>query len=281
MTQAPSPHQAPRPHYADDEISLVELYLILCRRKIWIFGAVVACTLAGGLYAFIAPNEYRTTASLHLGTMPLTSVEAAPGPLEESYVTVERAQAMNALQFVDGARVEASVPSGRNAGPQDILTIRATGDSPEAVVELANTVAEELVNAHATLMDERLVTLTARAETLTERQAAAEMSREELTQSINTLRESNPVVAALLLQERGQVDRRIADLETERFTLESKLVPPHTRATKLLTHASVPSSPAQPNRSLIMALSVVLGLMGGLFLAFVVEFLHNARKATP
>lgn len=52
----------------DDEISLVELWLILARRRWWLFGIALAVLIAGSLYAAFQATEQAYTTTLRLAT---------------------------------------------------------------------------------------------------------------------------------------------------------------------------------------------------------------------
>ena len=56
-----------------------------------------------------------------------------------------------------------------------------------------------------------------------------------------------------------------------------KLARPLTQPTELMGEINAPTEPAKPKKALVVALSAVLGLMGGVMLAFIAEFIGKAR----
>lgn len=55
------------PACADDEIDLVDLFLVLWRRKVMIVLCTLACLLVGGLYAFTQTQTFRYVTALEIG----------------------------------------------------------------------------------------------------------------------------------------------------------------------------------------------------------------------
>jgi LPS O-antigen subunit length determinant protein (WzzB/FepE family) len=77
--------------------------------------------------------------------------------------------------------------------------------------------------------------------------------------------------------ERGRLSTALNALDAEKPSLMQKLTRPLTQPTELMGEITAPTKPAKPKKALVLALSVVLGLMGGVMLAFVAEFAAKAR----
>lgn len=73
-----------------DEISLVDLLLVFVRHKTVFFITVVACLLAGGVYAWLKPVSYTYTTLIEIGTQ---FVEGEPQPLEAPDSALAKIQA--------------------------------------------------------------------------------------------------------------------------------------------------------------------------------------------
>ena len=63
-----SPRQ--RDHYSDDEICLVDLALILIRRRFWIFGVFLVCVFGGTAYWLMQTPEQYFITTMQIGTYP-------------------------------------------------------------------------------------------------------------------------------------------------------------------------------------------------------------------
>jgi succinoglycan biosynthesis transport protein ExoP len=82
------------------------------------------------------------------------------------------------------------------------------------------------------------------------------------------------------------VKRKLATLENAYTVLNEKII--QTEITKsadfgrmnltMVSPAFQPTSPVKPNKLLNMAIAAILGLMGGIFLAFVLEFFDDTVK---
>jgi len=81
--------------------------------------------------------------------------------------------------------------------------------------------------------------------------------------------------------QRSPLTHSILQLDAERLRLLQQLAPPQTRQTELLGRIVAPTQPSQPRQSLVLALAAMLGLMGGVMLAFVTEFVVNAKASRP
>lgn len=86
--------------------------------------------------------------------------------------------------------------------------------------------------------------------------------------------------------EEATVKRKLDTLETAYTVLNTKII--ETEIAKsadfgrmnltLISPAYQPNSPVKPNKALNMAIAAILGLMGGVFLAFVLEFFDDTIK---
>jgi uncharacterized protein involved in exopolysaccharide biosynthesis len=95
---------------------------------------------------------------------------------------------------------------------------------------------------------------------------------------LERLREHDAVQASLVVLELSRVSSSIGELDTEKATLSQRLLPPQTRRTELIGEIVAPAEPASPQGLLIVAASLAIGLMGGIMLSFLGEFVANARK---
>ena len=58
------------------------------------------------------------------------------------------------------------------------------------------------------------------------------------------------------------------------------MTPPATRPTELIGEITAPAKPSKPKKALVLALAAVLGIMGGVMLAFVAEFIAKSKAST-
>jgi LPS O-antigen subunit length determinant protein (WzzB/FepE family) len=84
--------------------------------------------------------------------------------------------------------------------------------------------------------------------------------------------------ASLVMLERSRIASQISGLDAERPGLAQKLLLPQTQPTELVGEIVAPTRPAAPRKVLIGALAVVLGLISGVMLALVADFLARAHR---
>ena len=252
----------------DDEISLVDLALILVRRKWWALGTFVLVLLVALVWVAQQPDpELKAEAAVEMLPVPLSLQARAlgEGSGEEDVV--------DAVAAVDVAPAHLSVT---HSG--DRLKMSVRGREREAVVEgveRAVDVARERVEAlwlpaarraaedWEALVDE----LEARRDEFREQAVAADdaEARATLTLAEMAVRERLDAEAARLEQRRS-----------EQASLLSAHRSGHLEQARIVERPSVTSDDSRTG--LMIALAVVLGLMLGLFAAFFAEFIAGVRE---
>lgn len=261
--------------YPDDEISLLELWQILCKRKLWILVSLLVCVAAGAAYAFLKPPVYEANVKLRIG-------QAGPGPTGLFEVAEElsaRVLARYGEDVADGVKRER--PFLKRATPQKGLTttvdLLAEGDTPQDAVELLTRITDEVRKEHQATFERNVSSLSERLKNLDVQRTALQQQYLDASALFDQLKQRDPVQAALMMQERGRLTTSMIGLDAEKPALEQRLSPPQMLPTALLGEINAPRKPAAPKKGLVLALAAVLGLMGGVMLAFAAEFVANAR----
>lgn len=94
MTNKPPVYNQTLPdHYDEDEINLVDLWLVLVKRKLILAGVVVASAVAALLYVVVVPPSYQYSTSIEIGThlngvelSVVDSPETVLAKVKESYI---------------------------------------------------------------------------------------------------------------------------------------------------------------------------------------------------
>lgn len=136
---------------------------------------------------------------------------------------------------------------------------------------------ESIRKDHAIIFEKSLRPTQDRLERLDEQTRNLQQNIVDLTQLIEQIKERDPVQASLLMLERNQLTSSIIQQDAERLHLLQQLTPPQTRPTELIGEITAPAKPSKPKKALVLALAAVLGVMGGVMLAFVAEFISNAK----
>ncbi|WP_029461359.1 Wzz/FepE/Etk N-terminal domain-containing protein [Serpentinimonas barnesii] len=277
MQSQPASH----PTHDDDEISLLELWEILAGRKWLIFISFAVCVGVGAAYAFIKAPVYQASTLLRVGQFSVNPGQ--PVLLENINELTSRVMAAHGENISQGVNrprpfiTQAAVERGSTT----TLQLTAEADTPEQAAQFLQEVVAEVQRTHATNFQANLTLINERLRTLEERRSALQKQYDEITQLIEQLKERNPVQASLVMMERGPLSNTINELDAERLRLSQQLGPLQSRPTVLLGEIVAPTQPSEPKKALVLAIAALLGLMGGVMLAFGLEFVAKAKASKP
>ena len=264
QTQQSSAHAC-----VDDEISLIELWQILARRKALIMACFIVSLAAGAAVALLQTPVFEANVSLRIG-------KVKSGPEGESSVPLEDASELTARLLAQGGISKATVQKGSTT----IVQLAATGGTPEDAKRKLEDAVQEVLKTHETILAESTRPVAGRIKALDLQQEAHSKQYAEISALIDQLRQRDPVQAALLVLERRSISSVFTQIEAERLRLAQLLTPPQTQATELLGNITAPAAPVKPKKALVLALAAALGMMGGVMLAFFAEFMAKAKQAT-
>lgn len=132
-----------------DEISLIDLWLVLARHKEWLFGFTLLGLVGGGLFAYTQTTKYTYTSTIKLGNtykdgsgmQPIESPDTSLAKLEQAYIP----QAMGELGAA--TNVTTSIPKGSQL---IVLESIGTEKMKDPITQLHTKVANLLINDHNT-----------------------------------------------------------------------------------------------------------------------------------
>ena len=270
--------QPPAQPYDDDEISLIELWQILARRKALILACFILCLAGGAAFAFLKAPVYEASVKLRIGQVKGDGA-APPVILENADELSSRILAQYGEDIATGVKRErpfittASVQKGVTTTVQ----LTAEGDTPADAARLLDDVAKSVQKAHTTMLEDNLKPIAERLKSLDEQRTALQQQYADLSQLAEKLKDRESVQASLLMIERSPITNSLDQQATERLRLSQQITPPATRPTELIGEITAPAKPSKPKKALVLALAAVLGMMGGVMLAFVAEFVAKAK----
>jgi uncharacterized protein involved in exopolysaccharide biosynthesis len=270
--------QPPAQPYDDDEISLIELWQILARRKALILACFILCLAGGAAFAFLKAPVYEASVKLRIGQVKGDGA-APPVILENADELSSRILAQYGEDIATGVKrqrpfiTKASVQKGVTTTVQ----LTAEGDTPADAARLLDDVAKSVQKAHTTMFEDNLKPIAERLKSLDEQRTALQQQYADLTQLAEQLKDRDNVQASLLMIERSPITNSLDQQATERLRLSQQITPPATRPTELIGEITAPAKPSKPKKALVLALAAVLGMMGGVMLAFVAEFIAKAK----
>ncbi len=173
MTKNPPTHeQNLLPHLYEngyeDEINLVDLWLVLMKHRTLIVAVVLLCVLAGIMLALLVPAKYQYSTSIELGArldgendvVVIESPETLLAKIQESYIPLARQQYQQYLaehSAVESVlKIEARIPKG-----SQIIVLSSKGPEDAGVMHKA--VQQSVINM--VKMDHERITDVLRKET--------------------------------------------------------------------------------------------------------------------
>jgi hypothetical protein len=159
MTKNPPNHdQGLTNYYQEDEISLVDLWLVLVRRRAMFVAVAALCLVAGLLYAIAMPRSYQYSTSIEIGSRhDGASIELVESPetllpkINESNIPLARQQYLLAhpeLQAVPD--MDARIPKG-----SQIIVLGSKGAETESEMHVAlqQAVVDMVKKDHGRMID--------------------------------------------------------------------------------------------------------------------------------
>lgn len=152
---------SPQRSVAEDEISLIDLFLVLYRRRRLIATIVLVITLLGVITALIMPSKYQYSATIDIGRIVSMSEkglvfeyidqpDTVLAKLKEGYIPLVLGKYLVESGEESGYEISARKPKGSN---MIVLESKAGESDQEVVSELLSEVIELLVVEHRRLMD--------------------------------------------------------------------------------------------------------------------------------
>ncbi|TVT58335.1 MAG: hypothetical protein FHK80_06995 [Azoarcus sp. PHD] len=258
--------QPPAQNCASDEISLLDMLQILVKRKALIVTCVMICVVVAAAFAFLSSPVFEAAATLRIG-------QVNSGSDKEPSVLLEDASELVARVLAHGEIDRAAVQKGSTT----IVQLTTSGQTPDEAARKLENEIREILEVHRATLAESSRPIVERIEVLDQQRQTLIKQSADIDALVEELKRREPVQAAFLVLERGTISSVINQHEAERLRLARLLTPPHVQATELLGGIGVPAAPVKPKKVLVLALAVVLGLMGGVMLAFLAELIAKAK----
>ncbi len=269
------PGSLPTRVYREEETGLTEACRIVMNRKRWVFTSLVLCVSAAMAYLLLETPVYEADVKVRIGQV------AGSGPFEPAEVLASRLLAQHGEHAADGVKRERPFLARALAlrGTASTVELVAEAYRPADAVDFLNRVIREVQQSHADSYRQNVLSLTQRLDNLEAQRAALLRQYDEATVLLDQLRSRDPVQAALVTLERSRISSLVKDLDTERPSLTLRLTPPQTQPTEMLGEILPPAKAAAPRKALVLGIAALLGIVGGVALAFIVESVGRVRGA--
>ncbi|WP_306168694.1 Wzz/FepE/Etk N-terminal domain-containing protein [Halomonas sp. MMSF_3323] len=258
-TQPPE-HYYPRPP-ADDEISLVDITLILVRRWKMMAGVFVVIVLLALAYALTMTDSYRYVSIYNVaerqpnggaGVGVLESPESVVAKIDNYYFDVVTSELLEE-KSLDNLGFETTAKA-----PENVAFLTLASEATEEDAELVTEFHQKLLDTVKTDQDELLA----------KRRDALEQQLASTSESLEAAKQSTSESAAELV---ATYTAKMVDIEEKQAYLAEG---------NIQRVASQSQQPVGTSKALIMALAIVLGGMLAVMAAFLAEFAGTVRKAS-
>ena len=265
-----SKNTSPSPEYYDDEIDLRDLILVLWNYRKFVLGIFLASLLIGAVISFAITPVYQVKAKMALGYYAVDPDNGQP------LMTPETAREI----LLSSDFQEEAWGTGINAGVLNITPVEKTNILQITLETSDPEQGEVLLNKLITQLEEK---------TEEQYEKSIELLNKDLQNTDRELQEINKSIAhtweildntsASQLEQAGLLDTLSRFLEQRDKLSERKLKTEQKlnsiEGMEVLKRPEAASSPMRPNRKLNIVVAGMLGLMVGVFMAFIVDYFRR------
>ena len=245
-------------NYPNDEINLMDYIKVIIKRKKLIIGIFIICVVATTIVSFRMPKVYQIDSTARIGSIG--------GSLFSVGEMIEKTKNRNLLQSViQGIDTNITVESLKKAVKiekvegTNFLKVQMESVEPGIAIDILNKIESKLVldgnefyEKNITLINERIQELHARKENV---------SKQIKMLNQNTLTNYETIYS---------------ELSAAEYSLKKNLLLANNF--KIIESPSKSMNPIKPNKRQMITISAILGLILGLFIAFIVEFWQKSKE---
>lgn len=271
-----TPQQA---YNREDDVRFVDLWIVLVKRKLVIALILVLSISLGGGVIFLLPEKYKYITALEIGkNMTNGEVQVIEKPetllvkVGETYIPKVQHQFANETGSGKYYAIKALSPTGSQV---ILLESKGKSDEEEIYAKLHEEILSLVIEDHAILLNKfRSALEKKRSELLNKIDSSGiNLLQKQLTDIRKSINENKVDNLELKVKEKMYQNRVVQD-QIDLIDLE--LV--NLKETKALDKTMRSIKPIDIPKIMIAVLSVVLGLMAGIFGALFVEFVSKVKK---
>lgn len=264
----------------------------IARRRGWI---VILIMLVFGVTAFVVSSRqepmYSATATLQVvpgqtgGSNEFSAVQASRSIAETYRLLIETGPVLDRvveeLNLPYGSVELEEIVSTSIIGETELIEVSAVSDDPEEAALIATTLVEQFQLHTQEQIDETIATARESLDTQIE---DLEERRAEITTQIDDLESvadaDDPAVQRqldFLTEELSRIEQSLADIQIPALSINSGIVT-NSAQVDVADPALVPTEPFEPRPVFTMLLGLFVGLLVGVGLVALIEFLDNTVK---
>jgi hypothetical protein len=254
------------------QVSLVDAWRILVRRRFLVLATWLACILAGLALASMQSPTYQTSAKLRIGQV------AGAGPIEDANEFAARLLAGDGRRDT-GAPTSARLVSARaSAGSPNIVDVIVEARSADAAAALISQIVDAAVADHGRRFAGMVAPLEAALESL--RAQRAGLVEAATAGEAKPAAGQDPVQGWIRLTERSRAAELMFALDKEIPDIAIRLAPPKTQPTVVLGSGASPPARSSPRPLLLVLFAAAIGLVLGSLAALSVELIARGARGS-
>ena len=240
-----------------DEINLLDLWKIIYSEKYLVLVVTLICLAVAGIYIIFSKPIYESSVVLKIGQVgQVGQVEDVPELIER--LKLDYHMNDSNISFPKLSKV-------RHLSGKSFVEIRALGQSPEEAQKYIRDIAAKLIKDHESLYHQAVV--------MKKNKLKALQGQLKQTHVLNKKNGMKPdmqdsQIAALVFLLDSKLNEQLIDLTERAHNLSVSLLLNNTFPTVIKLDATFPQSPIKPRKGFIIMLSILLGLMLGMLIAF-------------
>ena len=267
--------------FQEEEISLIDLWRVIAKRKRLILITVAVILLLVGAWLLIAKPVYESRAVLGLGQVGQVAQVAQVAQVEAPQLLVQRLK--EEYRVKDQSEGEQKFPAIKEVKTMEKslangVEIIVQAHEPQEAQKFLTDVVAKVIKRHQKLFDMGRAEQIKQMESLQQEYERIEQALVLIEHRISALVGSEASLAGLLTLQKDLLLQRLPQLAQQQATLRLAMSELQSTPTFMLRTPTLPIEPVSPKPVLYMTLAGVVGLMLGIFGAFFAEFVGKTRK---
>jgi uncharacterized protein involved in exopolysaccharide biosynthesis len=273
-----------------NEVELIDYLKVVWKRKGLIVGGTLVAAAAVLVVGLATPKTYEVSRTIQIGKLPgrihegktigvklVESREAVIGRLTDHRVMeMVMEKVHSGLPNTEIGVDDVSISTKRNPNVKYIVQTH----DPQAVVRIADELAEHVIKSHKSLFDRGLQITKEHEAELAATIQNIEVEIQSMKKIMKRIMEDPEIDAPAVILLQANIEDRERSLADFRRELKvSRLSRLGSENTSVISADAPPKHPIKPRVKLNVALAGTLGLMMFTFIAFFVEYLANVKRA--
>lgn len=263
--------------YQDSEISLFEIWSLLMKRKkliISIFGVSLLLALC---YLFLVKPVYESYSMIRIGQVGQVEVIENPYYLvkriTEKYKINDDSEGVIKLPKL----VRVDIVKDSNRADTSLINLYARAHSAESARDYLTKVIDELLVEHNEVYNNMKSTRLKILASIKQELQRIDSKIDLYDQQISSFKGRDDSLIALLVQQKLGLEAQRTSLERQITDIEMYLSEKFTYPTNFIRKPTLPISAVNFRPVFSMGVAGMLGLMLGVFLAFVLEYIKKEK----